>query len=59
MKIKIIKQIDETITFEFYNAKDEKINYEIAGIKEEGLGVLYTLKGLRISAHGKRKDADE
>lgn len=56
MYFKIIRQIDDSVTIEFYNAKGKKIDYEIVNVEKDGLGYLYTIKGLRISSHGKKKD---
>lgn len=49
MKIKVIKQVDDSVTIEFFNAKGEKLNYEIVDIQKDGIGYVYDIKGLRIS----------
>jgi len=55
MKFKIIRQIDDSVTVEFYNSKNEKIDYEIINVKKDGLGYMYSIKGLRVSPCKKKK----
>lgn len=59
MKFKVIRQLDDSVTVEFYNAKDEKIDYEIIDVQKDGLGYVYNIKGLRISPHRKKKEVKE
>lgn len=55
MKFKVIRQMDDSVTVEFYNSKGVKIDYEIVDCQKDGLGYMYDIKGLRISPVKKKK----
>lgn len=56
MFFKIVRQIDDSVTIEFYNFKGKKLDYEIINVEKSGLGYMYTIKGLRISPHNLKKE---
>lgn len=55
MKFKVIRQMDDSVTVEFYNSKGVKIDYEIIDVQKDGLGYMYDIKGLRITPVKKKK----
>ena len=55
MKIKVVKQLDGSVTLEFYNSKNKKIDYEIDDIEKDGLGFIYTINDFYISRINKRR----
>lgn len=59
MKFKVIRQIDDSVTVEFYNSKGKKIDYEIVDVQKDGLGYMYDIKGLRISPIKKKVEPNE
>lgn len=59
MKLKIIRQLNDSITWEFYNSNGKKMSYEITDIQKDGLGEMYTIKGLRICQCCQKKEENE